>query len=194
MNLFFDTETSNLIQFKQPNSHPSQPWVVQLACILKGPEAPTQTISTLIYHEDLPMSKGAQDVHNITLEMSEEYGIYPGQAFELFIKLAKNADRIIAHNMSFDWRLLTILATRLGPTALKDLETLKSTPKVCTMRTTSSLCKLPFPSGKGGYKWPKLEELYYFLFLETLIGGHDALVDVQATIRCYDELIERGVL
>ena len=194
MNLFFDTETSNLIQFKQPNSHSSQPWIVQLAAVLQGPEAPTQTISTLIYHENLPMSKGAQDVHGITLDMSDKYGFYPGMAFELFIDLAKSADKIIAHNMSFDWRLLTILATRLGPKALKDLETLKPTPKICTMRATSTLCKLPFPKGGGGYKWPKLEELHQFLFNEEVTGAHDALVDVQTTIRCYDELVERGVL
>jgi DNA polymerase III epsilon subunit-like protein len=140
------------------------------------------------------MSKGAQNVHGISVEMSDKYGFYPGQAFELFIDLAKNADRIIAHNISFDWRLLTILATRLGPKALKDMETLKAIPKVCTMKTTTQLCKLPFPKGGRGYKWPKLEELHHFLFNEKVIDAHDALADVNATIRCYDELVKRRIL
>jgi len=194
MNLFFDTETSDLIKFKFPNSHPSQPWIVQLAAVLVGPEAPTQTISTLITSEDFPMSKGAQDVHKITTNMSDIYGLQAGMAFELFIHLCERANNIIAHNISFDWRLITILATRLGSEALTDLKYLSATPKICTMKASTALCKFPFPSGRSGYKWPKLEELYYYLFQEHLSGAHDALVDVQATIRCYDELVKRGVL
>lgn len=194
MNLFFDTETSDLIKFKLPNSHPTQPWIVQLACVLTGPEAPTQTLSVLLNSHDFPMSKGAQDIHEITVEMADTYGIFPASALETFILMANKADRLIAHNISFDWRLLTILATRLGEAAMEDLKRLDQIPKVCTMRTTAKLCQLPFPSGRSGYKWPRLEELYYYLFQEKLEGAHDALVDVNATIRCHTELIKRGVL
>jgi hypothetical protein len=62
----------------------------------------------------------------------------------------------------------------------------------CTMEKSTNLVKLPGKYGK--YKWPKLVELYKFLFNEELTGAHDALVDILATRRCYYELLKRGIV
>ena len=194
MNLFFDTETSNLINFKARNSDPSQPWVCQLAAILDKPDHPMQTISLLIQSYGLPMSDGAFETHGISTEMADTLGVPPARALELFMEFANKCSTIIAHNKSFDLRLLAIMARRLNDVAVADVEKLKEKAQICTMMTTTKLCQLPFPSGRKGFKWPKLEELYRFLFGEDFDGAHDALNDVHATKRCYYELVKRGVL
>ena len=52
------------------------------------------------------------------------------------------AERIIAHNASFDMNLLWIEAGRIGKKAQQKVISLK--PKVyCTMKTTTDLLKLP---------------------------------------------------
>ena len=38
----------------------------------------------------------------------------------------------------------------------------------------------------------ELEELYQSLFREPIKGAHDALIDVEATVRCFNELRSRG--
>jgi len=57
------------------------------------------------------------------------------------------------------------------------------------MKNSTNLCKIPRPG--GGLKWPKLQELYFFLFGETFVGAHDAAYDVKATRKCYYEIIKR---
>jgi hypothetical protein len=62
------------------------------------------------------------------------------------------------------------------------------------MRATIQFCALPFPSGRKGCKFPKLEELHRILFNEEFAGAHDAMADVSATARCYFELVNRGIM
>ena len=196
MYLFFDTETSGLPNFKASNSDPSQPWVVQLAAVLTNElNHPLQTMSLMIRSEGLPMSPEAEATHGISVSTADTYGIMPAEALGMFINLAKKSTRIIAHNISFDMRLLKIMATRICSEAKDDIYYMdENIPKVCTMMSTTKLCNLPYPSGKAGCKWPKLEELYYFLFQRQLQGAHDALVDVNATRECYFELVRRGLI
>ena len=58
----------------------------------------------------------------------------------------------------------------------------------CTMKSSTNLCRLP--GRYGNFKWPKLTELYKFLFNEEMEGAHDAMVDVRATRKCYYRLKE----
>lgn len=194
--LFFDTETSDIPKFKLPNSHPSQPWICQLAAVLTDSEGTHINImSTLIRSDNLPMSPGAQKIHGISKDRADTLGITSTNAISTFLNYIDNSTAMIAHNIDFDIRLIDIMCARLGP-PYKDLFTMLKLerPKICTMRSTTSLCKLPFPSGRSGYKWPKLEELYRYLFNKPLIGAHDAMADVIATIECFFELKRRGYI
>ena len=62
------------------------------------------------------------------------------------------------------------------------------------MKCSADFCAIPSNSPYGGYKWPKLEELYRKLFGYTFDGAHDALADVEATRKCYFELKKKGIL
>jgi hypothetical protein len=49
------------------------------------------------------------------------------------------------------------------------------------------LCKIPHP--KYGYKQPKLEELYKFLFKNSFEGAHNSKFDTQGCAACFIELV-----
>jgi len=152
-------------------------------------------MSLMVRSEGLPMSPEAEATHGISVSTADTYGIMPAEALGMFINLAKKSTRIIAHSLAFDMRLLKIMATRICDEAKDNIYYMdENIPKVCTMISTTKLCNLPYPSGKKGCKWPKLEELYYFLFGRELQGAHDALVDVNATRECYFELVRRGLI
>src|SRR5690554_4099475 len=61
----------------------------------------------------------------------------------------------------------------------------------CT-ETTAELCQIP--GGRGGrFKLPTLTELHEFLFGEAFGEAHNATADVEATTRCFLELVRRKV-
>lgn len=200
LELFFDTETSDLINFKSHDSDPKQPWIVQLAAVLGTKDKVHMTMNLIIQSCNLPMSKTAENTHGISVKFADEYGYHPGYAFNLFHSLCTRADKIICHNYAFDMRMVAILAKRMKDVSSDDsihmLDMIKGVDKQCTMadRKVVDMCMLPFPSGRSGNKWPKLEELHEILFNEKFEGAHDALNDVHATRRCYYELKDRGIL
>ena len=61
----------------------------------------------------------------------------------------------------------------------------------CT-EITAQLCQLP--GGRGGkFKLPTLSELHTFLFNHPFSEAHNATADVEATTRCFLELIRRKI-
>ena len=57
------------------------------------------------------------------------------------------------------------------------------------MRLGKDICKIPGNVIYGGYKYPKLGELYYKLFNKHFNNQHNAMADVEATYECYKELL-----
>lgn len=193
MNLFFDTETSGLPKFKSPNTDPSQPWIVQLAAIVSDESRVYMAMNFVIESRGRTIEPKAYEAHKITTEVADAIGFPEESAFYTFIDMVTACDKLICHNTAFDMRLLEILSHRVNDyeTFVKEV---RSKPNICTMIKSTNFCKLPYPSGRKGNKWPKLEELHRILFNEDFEGAHDALNDVYATQRCYYELVQRGVI
>ena len=59
------------------------------------------------------------------------------------------------------------------------------------MKSTTNLCNI---QGKYGPKWPKLEELYNYLFNKNFQGAHRAINDVKACAECFIQLKKTGYL
>ncbi|MBF0803972.1 MULTISPECIES: 3'-5' exonuclease [unclassified Neisseria] len=93
---------------------------------------------------------------------------------------------LIAFNISHDIGLINKELLRTGQDEI-NFSTFK---QFCLMKNTTSLCELTFPDGREGFKHPSLMELHQYLF-----GGfsnwHNAFYDVQATARCFFELVGR---
>lgn len=196
MELFFDTETSGFISKKMPMNDWDNAWTVQLAAILSDSGRVYQEINLMIKAGDRTMHPMAIETHGITPETSNVGGISEADALSVFAKLLAFEPLKICHNVNFDFthieamfaRNVDVLSDETRSKYYLDLDS------CCTMKTTIDYCKLPYPSGKKGFKFPKLEELYEILFNTEMEDAHDALADVRGTRKCYYELKRRGVI
>ena len=192
MELFFDTETSGLYKFKLPYSDPSQPWVVQFGAILSDKNFIYHELNLIVKANGRSIEPGAEQVHCISVEISNKVGLPEYTVCSMFMVLVEMADTLVCHNFDFDAKLMQALANRVEEDHDVIYEDwlkarLQGSGSYCTMKSSTDLCKLP---GKYGYKWPKLQELHKYLFGEEFVDAHDALADVRATRRCYYEMVK----
>jgi DNA polymerase III epsilon subunit-like protein len=182
--LIFDTETTGMVKQKVPD-FTVQPYPVQLACILVE-DNKIINIASVMINPGVPIEKGAADVHKITDELVQRVGLSLKAATGLFINFLNKADRIVAHNSDFD--VIVTEAMIYRTLADFEMDRYREIPRVCTMRSTTDICKIP---GRYGYKWPKLEEAYRKLIdPKGFSGAHDALNDVLACWKILQKLEE----
>lgn len=176
LSLCFDTETTGICNFKSVD-HTVQPYPVQLAMELFNDEKLIHSASIII-NPGVPVPEPAYKVHGISTEVAELYGIQLRAAAGLFINFILKADRLVGHNIDFD---IIVMEAAIHRSELNfDLAKFRQIPRICTMKSTTNLLKLP---GKfGNYKWPTLEEAYKHLVdPDGFSGAHDAMSDVRAT-------------
>lgn len=191
--LFFDTETSDKIDFKSNITYKSEnfPWIVQLGAVLAEDGIAYAELNVIIKSDGRTIAAEAERVHNISIEKADLYGISEKAVAKIFIDLCSNAKTLIAHNMNFDSLMIAGLLYRCQDITCSE-KLMLNKPKYCTMLNTTDLCKLKNPYGYRGYKWPKLQELHVHLFGEEFKGAHDAMFDIKATMKCYYKLKENG--
>ncbi|WP_262894819.1 3'-5' exonuclease [Sphingobacterium pedocola] len=132
----------------------------------------------------IPMT--SSNIHGITTERALNEGRDLKESLSLFSKLIQQSTTFIAHNISFDEKILGAEFLRKG----MDLP-LENKSKICTMDSTKIFCQIPT---LYGYKKPKLSELYKKLFDSNLEYAHDASIDVEATAKCFWRLRSMGIL
>ena len=185
MELFIDTETTGFTKSKSEYDDPGQPDVVQVGMILSTADRIYLELGCVMESHKESHS-GALAIHGITKEDCEAFGISVSRMSGLLSHVFSLANTVVAHNYDFD----RIPFARLTGIKHQLADVFFGIDSLCTMKTTTALLKLP--SKRGGYKWPKLTELYQFLFKEDFEGAHDALADVRATRRCFYKLVEMG--
>jgi len=191
--LFFDVETTGLPKNYNlsPVQHPDNwPHIVEMAwalCESNGNIITQQShLITPELYKELPSI--ITDITGITKDELIFKGTPLRSVLDKFLTDLDKATYTVAHNISFDVQVTIAELIRLKDIQYKKLI---STPRICTMQLGTDLCKIP--KGNMGYKWPKLSELYQFLFNEVFKDAHRALPDVLAEIKCFFEMIERGV-
>lgn len=187
--LFFDTETTGLPDWKQPSEAPQQPHIVDLAALLFSDSGELiDSMDTLIKPNGWIIPQECIDVHGITNELADAQGIDEAAAIAQFIGLHGRAGLRIAHNRTFDDRIIRIGLKRFGGETVEERDAaadkLKETAGDCTMWMSKPICKIP---GKGAaLKLPKLTEAYAHFFPgEQVIGAHRAMADARACARIY---------
>ncbi|NOQ25487.1 MAG: 3'-5' exonuclease [Bacteroidales bacterium] len=189
MYLFFDTETTGLPRnYKAPASDTNNwPRMVQIAWRLndeKGNELDAQSL--IIKPEGYIIPQEASNVHRITTERANKEGVDLETVLESFSQLINKSKYLVAHNISFDEKIIGAEFFRKKLTT--NLDKLK---RICTMHSSTDFCKIP---GNYGYKWPKLQELHYKLFGEEFEEAHDAAADIDATVKCFWKLKELNII
>ncbi len=188
--IFYDTETTGLPLFKEPSEHPDQPHIVQLAAILADLDTREiiETMDLIVAPNGWEIPENIAAIHGITTERATEVGVAEGFALEQFLGHHAKASVRIGHNESFDARIIRIALMRYGTQERADIW--KEQPAECTVRLTTSLCKLPptenmKAAGRTNFKTPKLSEAYKIIIGKDLEGGHSAMVDARACMDIY---------
>jgi len=200
--LFFDTETTGVPKnYKAPMTDiDNWPRIIQLAWLvadLQGNVITTREV--LIKPNGWIIPKADFWIrHGFDTDISLRDGRPLDEVMPEFVNDLQGCAWMVAHNLAFDHPIVGAEMIRLGMKSARKAE------KICTMEATVDLCKIPFgkerawlskkQGSKGGYKWPKLEELHLFLFGKDFEGKHQAGGDVAALKACFYELIARGII
>ncbi len=187
MYLFFDTETTGLPKnWDAPVTDLNNwPRLVQLAFLYYDSNG--NKISEgdfIIKPEGFTIPKDASRIHGISTEKALKEGLPIATILQQFNALIGHANYLVAHNMSFDEK---IIGAEFLRNKMPNSITAKS--KICTMERSTNFCAI---DGPYGYKWPKLSELHYKLFSKGFDEAHNAAVDITATARCFWELKRLG--
>ena len=188
--LFFDTETSGLPLFSEPSEDPRQPHIVQLgACLVDLDTRQTlASLDVIVKPEGWTIPAEVAAIHGITTEKALAAGIPESLAVELLLELHKQADFRVAHNESFDSRILRIACKRFFDDATAD--EWKGGRAECTQLLSTPILKLP-PTAKmiaakrTHHKSANLGEAFKHFTGQELVGAHSAMVDVQACIKVW---------
>lgn len=113
MYLVFDTETTGIPEFSKPSDDPGQPHVVDIACSLYDGIGLEIGRFDAIINPGVEIPDEVAQIHGITTEIAREHGIPPGEALDRFLELVRRAAVIVGHNVSFDIRMMRIMAARV---------------------------------------------------------------------------------
>ncbi len=189
MYLFFDTETTGIPKnYKAPASDARNwPRLVQIAWLLVDENGNEQkSLEHIIKPDGFTIPADAARIHGITNEVAAQKGVELKSALAQIIADFAQAKILLAHNMSFDEKILGAELLRMG-----FANEVEAKARKCTMLASVDHCAIP---GQYGNKWPKLQELHKKLFQQEFVGAHSALADVRACAKCYFELKRIGVM
>ena len=189
MYLIFDTETTGLPKRWDAPITDTDNWprCVQIAWQLHD------EMGNCIEHQDyLVQPEGfnipydAEKIHGISTELAQQQGIPLVEVLEKFNTVLSKTKFIVGQNVGFDLNIMGAEFHRASvANILQELPVLDT----CTEHT-ANLCQIP--GGRyGKFKLPTLTELHEFLFNKPFAEAHNATADVEATTRCFFELIRR---
>ena len=190
--LFYDTETSGLPLWNEPNEDPRQPHLVQLAAILVDPET-RQVLSTLdviVRPDGWTIPDDVVAVHGITTEKAAALGVPESLALKMLLAMHERCELRVAHNEPFDMRMVLIAIKRLLGDDYGLADYWKEQPAACTQRLSTPILQIPATdrmrvAGRFHYKSANLSEAHRHFFGVDFDGAHSALADVQACMRVY---------
>lgn len=193
--LIFDTETSGLPKrLGWDRYHPYHQTenyngcrIVSICWNLYKDEEKVNSNYHIIKPNDFQIDNKSKacEINGITQEIAIEKGIESNEMFELLKKDLELCETIVAHNFLFDKHILLAELFRNNRHDIIELFINKKT--YCTMKFSKNLLKIKMKY--GGYKSPKLIELYKYFFNEEFENAHSADADVDACAKCYFKMI-----
>ncbi|MEN1786364.1 MAG: PHP domain-containing protein, partial [Bacteroidota bacterium] len=189
MFLIFDTETTGLPKRYDAPISDTENWprCVQIAWQLHD------DMGRLLEHKDyLVRPDGfnipyeSEQIHGISTTLAEEKGVPLEMVLQEFNAVLSKSQYVVGQNVDFDINVMGCELYRMDvASTLQDLPVLDT----CTEHT-AALCQIP--GGRGGkFKLPTLTELHQYLFGTPFAEAHNATADVEATTRCFLELLRK---
>lgn len=191
MYIIFDTETTGLPKRWDAPITDTDNWprCIQLAWQIHD------EMGKLVEHHDYLIKPDGFDIpydsekiHGISTALAEEHGLPLQDVLEKFNLALNKAKFVVGQNIGFDLNIMGCEFYRYGVNSnMAHMPVLDT----CT-EVTAELLKIP--GGRGGrFKLPNLTELHSYLFGVPFAEAHNATADVEATTRCFLELVRREV-
>lgn len=182
MDIVFDIETTGLPprDADWETDYAEFPHIVQLAWIVGDKEN-----DYLIKPDGYEISAEMTAIHGTSHDKAVKEGHKLVLVLKAFLFDAQNCENLIGHNVNFDTSVIKANLIRCGLGIEQFNEILHKDKRFDTMMKSMKVM--------GVSKWPKLGELYQFLFNKDIENQHNAFADIKATLECYDELKKRGV-
>lgn len=191
MYIIFDTETTGLPKRWDAPITDTDNWprCIQIAWQLHDEQG------KLIEHQDYLIKPDgfnipydSEKIHGISTDLATEKGVPLQDVLHKFNEALGKAKFVVGQNIGFDLNIMGSEFYRYGVDSPMGNMPILDT---CT-EVTAELLKLP--GGRGGkFKLPTLTELHSYLFGVPFAEAHNATADVEATTRCFFELIRREV-
>jgi len=183
--LFFDTETTGFVRKNIPHNDPNQARCCQLYGLLTTDTGEViDEMNVIIKPNGWFVPDRVAEIHGITTAIANERGIPIKEALGKFALMVVQATLVVAHNFDFDTQIMEIESFNCPEFQWRPGESF------CTMKASTPICQIP--SARGGWKWPKLQEIHKHLFGCEFESAHDASADGRATMRVFFELKKRA--
>ena len=191
MYLIFDTETTGLPKRWNAPLTDSDNWPRCIQIAWQVHDEMGNLIDNqdyLVKPEGFNIPFDAEKIHGISTQLAQANGISLREVLEKFnIALSQNKF-VVGQNVGFDLNIMGAEYLREGMENPLDGFPVLDT---CTEKT-AEYCKLP--GGRyGKFKLPTLTELHQELFSQPFSEAHNATADVEATTRCFLELIRKEI-
>ena len=190
--LVFDTETTGLPESRNTSILDTEKWphIVQISWILY--DCVNKEVLNVQDHiircgVDIPAESSA--IHGIDNSMAQRKGVDLVPVMDAFDHDLQVADKVVAHNLSFDKRMFMVEAIRKNRKQYFTRNGVKK-PECCTMKSGKNLCAIERIGNNGDtyYKYPTLSELHNKLYGFEPKGTHDSMADVLICLRCFCQL------
>ncbi|CAB3644364.1 3'-5' exonuclease [Trinickia soli] len=195
--LFYDTETNGLPLWREPSNHPGQPHITQLAAELFDADSGRTLafMDVLIHPDEWTIPEDLQKLTGITNELVSRFGHPLEDALSMFMQMWCESDLRVAHNESFDQRMIRIEAVRVLNERHGFHEDWKRGSVFCTQTNSLSILNLPptpkmLAAGFNKPKSPNLGEAYEYFTGKKLEGAHNAAVDLAACKAVYFGILD----
>lgn len=190
--LFYDTETTGVPEYGTPSDDPIQPHLVQIAAALVDEDTRKieQSINLTVRPNGYEIPQATIDIHGVTNEYASEHGVTEEVVLMLFMDIW-GGKTVIAHNESFDARIIRIGLKRYAKDMENILDAWKNRGRECTKKISHKHAKAPLSQKqiargiKNGYKAPTLTEAFEALTDKKMVNSHTAMGDVLASIEVY---------
>jgi len=189
MYLIFDTETTGLPKrYNAPVTDTDNwPRCIQIAWQLHDQDgALLEHADFLVRPDGFDIPYDSERIHGISTALATKEGKSLQEVIDAFIDVLAKAKFVVGQNVGFDVNIMGCELYRMGVE--------NPMPKMPVLDTCTELTAqlTQIPGGRGGrFKLPTLTELHQFLFGQPFAEAHNATADVEATTRCFLELIRR---
>lgn len=182
--VFFDTETTGLPIWNEPSDSEGQPHLTQIGALVVHAETREvlSSIDLTIRPAGWEIPKEVSAINQLTTDYCKAIGVNERLALEVFLDLIADAKTIIAHNSSFDQRIIRIAMKRYGYSDAELIEWEDKELHQCTMRDAHPIMGL---KRNGKPKSPSLSEAYEHFTGKPLEGAHTALADARGCMEVY---------